>query len=109
MIRKYFYFLLIAYLIAFFFEFIANTIGDGKLFQAPNWLIFFLVWYGTIYSLTFLVFRNKPIWQVVLTWAILGPILEITVFNRLNPIIDPIIYGLMFLIPFYLYQKYIQL
>lgn len=108
MVRKYFYFLFISYLVAFLFETLANTIGDGKLFQAPNWLIFFLIWYGTIYTLTYLVFRKRPLWQVVLTWAILGPILEIIVFKRFNPIIDPIIYGLMFLFPFWIYKKYLK-
>ena len=108
MTRQYFFFLLISYLIAFLFETLANTIGDGKLFQSPNWIVFFLFWYGTIYSLTYLGFKSRPLWQVVITWAILGPVLEIIVFQRFNPIIDPVIYGVMFFIPFWIHQKYIK-
>lgn len=108
MIRKYFSFLLISYFVAFLFETLANTIGDGKLFQTSNWFVFFLLWYGTIYSLAYLIFKNKPLWQVVLTWVVLGPILEIAVFKRFNPIVDPIIYGLMFLFPFWIYKKYVE-
>ncbi len=103
--KKYLQFLLASYVTAITFETIANTIGDGKLFQAENWSIFFLIWYGAIYSVTYFIFRNRPLWMPVLAWAIAGPVVEIFVFGRLNAIVDPIIYAIMFLIPFWVYHK----
>lgn len=104
--KKYFYFIVFSYFTAFIFEFIANTIGDGRLFRSHLWPLFFLIWYGSIYSVTFLLFSKKSLWFPVVTWMILGPVAEAVIFHRLNIVIDPIIYGLMFFIPFLAYKKY---
>lgn len=107
MVKRYLAFLAVSYVTALVFETIANTIGDGTLFQNAWWPLFFLGWYGLIYSATFLVFNKRPWWQPVLAWAILGPIIEYFIFHRLNIIVDPIIYAIMFLVPFWIYHKYI--
>ena len=106
--KKYFSFLGASYTTAFLFELNANLFFDGTLFQAKNWPIFFLIWYGTWYSIFFSLFRKRPLWVPVIAGAILGPIVEVVVFKRLNIIIDPIVYAIMFFVPFWLYQKRIQ-
>ena len=92
-------FLLASLVVALAFEVLAKTVGDGRLFEARAWPLFFVVWYGTLYSLTYLTCRNRPVWLPVLAWAVLGPALEIVVFRRFNPLVDPVIYALMILIP----------
>lgn len=105
--KKYFLFLLISLLTALIFEAIANTIGDGKLFSQPNRVQFFIVWYGFLYSLLYILFRNKPVYIAVIALAIIGPIAEVFVFHRLNILVDPIIYAIMAFVPFWLYKKLI--
>jgi len=61
----------------------------------------------SIYSATFLIFHKKSLWQPVLAWAILGPVVEYFIFHRLNLLIGSIIYAVMFLVPFWIYHKYI--
>lgn len=95
-------FIFVSYLTAAFFELIANTVGDGKLFANPGWPIFFLLWYGLLYSVLFLFAKNKKLWVSVVFFAILGTIVEILVFKRSNLLIDPIIYALMALIPLWI-------
>ncbi len=106
--EKYLYFLLASYFVAFLFELNANIFFDGKLFESQTWPIFFLAWYGLIYSASFFAFRRKPIWVPVLAWIFLGPMAEALVFHRLNWAVDPIIYGLMFFVPFWVYHKHIE-
>ncbi|MBN2517479.1 MAG: hypothetical protein JXB14_01400 [Candidatus Altiarchaeota archaeon] len=105
--RNYPYFLLVSYLTALLFETIANTIGDGKLFQQEGWPIFFLVWYGALYSPVFLVLNKKPLWMPVLAGAIIGPVVEVVFFQRLNPLVDPLVYAVMFLVPFWVHHRYL--
>nr|MDO8081031.1 hypothetical protein [Candidatus Freyarchaeota archaeon] len=105
--KGYLAFLAVSYVTALVFETIANTIGDGTLFQNTWWPLFFLGWYGLIYSATFLIFYKRALWQPVLVWAILGPVVEYFIFLRLNIIVDSIIYALMFFVPFWIYHKYI--
>ena len=92
-------FLLVSLVVALAFEVLANTVGDGRLFESRAWPLFFVVWYGTLYSLTYLTCRNLPWWVPVIPWAVLGPVLELVVFRRLNPVVDPVIYALMILVP----------
>lgn len=106
--KKYFSFIIFSYLTALIFETIANTIGDGKLFQSHNAIVFFLIWYGVLYTILYLIFRNSRIWIPTITLAIIGPIAEIFVFHRLNIIVDPIIYAIMGFIPFYLYNRFVK-
>lgn len=102
---RYLPFLLISYLVALFFEVIANTVGDGKLFQNKAWPVFFLLWYGALYSVAFFICRKRSLWWPVLLLAIFGPIVEVLVFRRLNIIVDPIIYGLMGFLPFWITKR----
>ena len=106
--RRYLYFLFISYCVAFLFELNANINFDGKLFKTPGWPIGFFIWYGLFYSLIFFMFKNKPLWVPAAAGAILGTTAEAFLFGRLNIIVDPIIYGIMFYIPFWCYHKYID-
>lgn len=106
--KKYFYFLLISYCVTFLFELNANLNFDGKLFQVPGWPIVFLTWYGLFYSIIFFIFKSKPLWFPVVAGAILGTIAEAFLFHRLNIIVDPVIYAIMFFVPFWIYHKYIE-
>ena len=105
--KKYLYFLLISYGVAFLFELNANLFFDGKLFESQGWPIFFLIWYGLLYSVTFLFFRKSSVLIPAVIWALLGPLVETLVFHRLNLIVDPIVYAIMFSLPFWIYRKYI--
>ena len=105
--KKYLLFMLVSYIVAFLFELNANLFFDGKLFESQNWPIFFLIWYGLIYSITFLLFHKKSLGFPVITWIVMGPIVELLIFHRLNLIVDPIIYAIMFFIPFWIYHKFI--
>ncbi len=103
--RNYFKFLVVSYFTAIFFEFIANTIGDGKLFLNPDWPIFFLLWYGFVYSILYFFFQNRIIRQGTIFFAIFGTIAEIVIFHRSNLIVDPIIYALMGFAPLWINKK----
>jgi len=99
--KKFLIFLATAYAVALLFEANANFFFDGTLFQRSNWAIFFLVWYGGLYSITFLFFRKQRLWMPVIAWMIIGPFVEVFVFNQPNIIIDAIVYGIMGFIPFW--------
>jgi hypothetical protein len=103
--KNYFKFLLVSYLVALLFESLANTIGDGKLFQNLGWPIFFVFWYGFMYSILYLFFRNKKLWQGVVFFALLGNLVEVLVFHRSNLFIDSIIYALMGLLPLWFLKR----
>ncbi len=98
-------FLTLAYLTALFFETIANTLGDGTLFQQPKAIPFFISWYGGWYLLSYLTLRFQLLWVIALVFAIIGTILEIVFFRRCNPFIDPLIYAIMGASPFFLLRK----
>jgi hypothetical protein len=104
--KRYFKYLLVSYITAVIFEFIANTIGDGKLFLNPIWPILFLIWYGFIYSLLYFIFRNKSLWAGVIFFAIFGVIAEIIIFHRSNLVVDFIIYALMGFVPLWTNKKF---
>lgn len=97
-------FLAVSYIIAFLFESLAFLTGDGGMYRSLVGIVVFLLWYGLLYSLTFIIFRKKPLWMVSLTWFILGPIMEILVFGRVHWI-DSVIYAIMFLIPMWVYKN----
>jgi len=103
--KNYLKFLLVSYLTALLFEFIANTIGDGKLFKNSGWPVFFILWYGFMYTVLYLFFRNRTFWQGVIFFAIFGNIVEILVFHRSNLIVDSIIYALMGFMPLWLQKR----
>jgi len=97
-------FMILSYLTAFLFENIAFIEGSGRLYIFPLWPIAFLLYYGLLYSVTFVIFRDKKIIYPILFFAVLGAIIEIFLMKRFNWI-DPIIYAAMIFIPFYLYKK----
>src|SRR3990167_8344497 len=105
--KNYLKFLLVSYPTALLFEFIANTIGDGKLFKNPGWLIFFVLWYGFMYTVLYLFFKQRVLWQGVTFFVIFGNIVEIFVFHRSNLVIDSIIYALMGFVPLWLNKRLI--
>ncbi len=103
--KKYFTYLVFSYITALIFETIANTIGDGQLFKSANAVVFFLVWYGLLYTFLYVVCRGRSLWVPVVVLAIVGSIAEIVVFHRSNLIVDPIIYAIMGLLPFWALKK----
>ncbi len=103
--KKYFTYLVFSYITALIFETIANTIGDGQLFKSPNAVVFFLVWYGLLYTVLYLICRGRPLLVPVIVLAILGSVAEIIVFKRSNLIVDPIIYAIMGFLPFWALRK----
>jgi len=106
--KKFLIFLITAYAAALLFEVNSNFFFDGTLFQKSNWAIFFLLWYGGLYTITFLLFHKQPLWVPIIAWVIIGPFVEAFVFNRLNIFIDPIIYGIMGFVPFWIYHRYLK-
>lgn len=103
--KNYLKFLLISYPTALLFEFIANTIGDGKLFKIPEWPIVFVLWYGFMYTVLYLFFNKRNLWQGIVFFAVFGNIVEIFVFHRSNLLIDSIIYALMGFIPLWAHRR----
>ena len=103
--KKYLIFLALSYPIALCFEILANTIGDGRLFQNPHWPIYFVLWYGLLYSVLFFIFIKTAAVPASLSFAVIGIVVEIVVFKRSNLIIDPIVYFFMALIPCLLVTK----
>jgi len=106
--KKYLKFLAVSYVVAILFEMNANFFFDGALFQQPNWVIGFFIWYGFFYSVMFFIFRNRRLSLTIITGAILGTLAEYFLFHRIHLIADPIIYAIMFWIPFKVYHKYIK-
>lgn len=97
--KKYLKFLIISLITALIFEFLANKIGDGTLFDNSSWPKFFLIWYGVGYTILYVLFKKRPVWQGIIFFVILGNVVEIFVFHRSNLLVDSIIYALMALIP----------
>ncbi len=104
--KNYIKFLSLSYLSAIFFETVANTIGDGILFTQDNWFVFFIIWYGLLYSVLYLIYKKFGLVPASIFFAVLGTVAEIIVFKRSNLIIDPIMYFLMALVPCYLFSKF---
>ncbi|HLC44516.1 MAG TPA: hypothetical protein VJK50_01600 [Patescibacteria group bacterium] len=107
--KRYVQFLGLSYPSALLFEFMANTIGDGILFSQNNWVIFFIVWYGSLYTMIYFVQKRVGLMKAVLLFAILGTFAEIIIFKRSNLIVDPIIYFLMALLPCWVFDKFIKI
>ena len=107
--KRYVQFLGLSYPSALLLEFMANTIGDGILFSQNNWVIFFIVWYGSLYTMIYFVQKRVGLMKAVLLFAILGTIAEIIIFKRSNLILDPIIYFLMALLPCWVFDKFIKI
>lgn len=107
--QGYLKYLLVSYATALAFETLANTIGDGTLFRNPHWLIYFIVWYGFMYSLLYVLFANRPLIAGIIFFAVFGSMAEIFVFHRSNLLIDPIMYALMSLIPLMVYKRFFKL
>lgn len=79
---KFFVYLAVGYLIALVIEFGAASSGDSKLFQNTAWFLFFLLWYGFLLSMSYVIFKKRPLWLAAVTWMILGPIIELILFRR---------------------------
>jgi hypothetical protein len=98
--RSWLKFVGIGYAVALFFEIIASNLDpQNRTFQNPAWPVFFVLWYGMLYSLNYALFRNRSLPTTAVTWAILGPIIETVFFKRLNLVVDAIIYAIMFTTP----------
>jgi multidrug transporter EmrE-like cation transporter len=102
---RYLGFVVAGYFTAFCFEIIASALDPkNATFKNPAWPVFFVIWYGFLYSVSFATLRTRPVWVAAAVWAVVGTVLEIVVFHRLNIIVDPIVYAIMFAIPHKIYQ-----
>jgi FtsH-binding integral membrane protein len=90
---------------AFGFEVLASALDPkNATFKNPAWPIFVVLWYGFLYSISFAMFRTRPVWVAAAFWAVVGTLLEIVLFHRLNIVVDPIVYAIMFAIPHAIYR-----
>jgi len=102
---QYLGFIVVGYVTAFSFELIASALDPkNATFKNPAWPVFFVIWYGFLYSVSFATLRTRPIWVAAAAWAVAGTVLEIVVFHRVNIIVDPIVYAIMFAIPHKIYK-----
>src|SRR4051812_2943303 len=93
-------FVAIGIVVAFIFEAIAGAVDPkNRTFQNPAWPLLVPLWYGLLHSINYAVFRGKTLLVPALAWAVAGTLVEIVVFKRLNAIVDPIIYAIMFTAP----------
>ncbi|MCX6727405.1 MAG: hypothetical protein NTX11_01145 [Candidatus Saccharibacteria bacterium] len=105
--RQFAVYLLTAYFITYFIERSAANKGDSKLFQASNWPIRFLLWYGFLFTIMYLVFRYRSL-KTILLWGILiGIVIELVLFRGFFLVSD-IGYGLMFVVPFWVARKFVK-
>jgi len=100
-------YLSVAYFITYFIERSAAKEGDSKLFQATNWPIRFLLWYGFLFSVMYLVFRKRSIWIILISGAIIGILVELILFRGFILVSD-IGYGVMFAIPFIIARRLVK-
>ncbi len=103
--KNYLWFMVAGYATSLFFEIVANTIGDGKLFQVEGAVVFFIIWYGLLQTVSYVTLRDRRWWVAAIAWAVVGTLAEIFIFHRSNLIVDPIIYALMGLIPLAIYWR----
>jgi hypothetical protein len=86
--------------VALVFEIIASNVDpQNRTFDNPAWPLLVPLWYGFLHTINYAAFRGKRLLVPAIAWAIAGTLLEIVVFRRVNPIVDPIIYALMFTAP----------
>jgi hypothetical protein len=102
--KNFWLFLAIGYVTAFVIEYSAAASGDSKIFQSAGWPIFFLIWYGLLFALSYKFLKNRPLWQIAIIWAILGPLIEMVLFRgHIRP--TDVFYCVMFVVPFWLTRR----
>ncbi len=111
-IKIYLQFLIISLISAFIFEEIPRIVQDLVSFSdvrhiwyigPDGFFVFFLLWYGIIFSISYFIFIERQIKYPVIFGLILGMLAETILFKKMNPIsffLFPILYGLMFYFPF---------
>ena len=86
--------------LALVFEVIAGAVDpQNRTFQNPAWPVIVPIWYGFLHTINYALFRGRPLYVPAIAWAVAGTLVEIVVFKRLNAIVDPIIYAIMFTVP----------
>ena len=106
-------FLFFALVSAFIFEETPRFIRVS-IFKNPNdahlwdlgtgWYLFFLIWYGAIFSIAYFIFINKKLKYAVIFGIIFGLLAETFYFRKMDNIFSfilfIILYGGMFYLPF---------
>lgn len=64
--KRFLLFLTVSYIVAFFFESLAFLAGDGGIYRSSVGIVAFFLWYGLLYSFTFIIFRKDYIRHYVL-------------------------------------------
>lgn len=104
--REWLKFVAIGLAVAFVFELIANAVDpQNRTFANPAWPLLVPLWYGFLNTLNYVFFRRRRLLVTAIAWAVAGTLLEIIVFRRVNPIVDPIIYAVMFTAPHVLTRR----
>lgn len=109
--KRYFQFLIISLISAFIFEEIPRITRDLLNYSTVHiweigddgFLIFFVLWYGIIFSISYFLFRNRQIKYSIVFGIIFGMVAETILFKKMNPVsffLFPVLYGLMFYFPF---------
>ena len=111
-IKRYPLFLIISLISAFVFEEIPRIVQDifSSLEIIHVWdqgsegfFIFFILWYGILFSISYIIFINHQIKYPIIFGIIFGMIAETIFFKQMNVVsffLFPILYGLMFYFPF---------
>jgi hypothetical protein len=90
----------IGLVVAFLFEILASALDpQNRTFDNPAWPLLVPLWYGFLHTINYAVFRGKRLFVPAIAWGVAGTLLEIVVFRRVNPIVDPIVYAMIFTAP----------
>ncbi|MFC1756523.1 hypothetical protein ACFLY1_01055 [Patescibacteria group bacterium] len=103
-------FLVIAWISAFIFEEYPRFIlGDIHLWEmGDGWFLFFLIWYGTLFLIAYLLCINRPIKYAVFFGLLYGIIFETFYFKKMENIISFILFVAIYLGMFYFPFKIIK-
>ena len=94
---------------AFGFELIAGAVDpQNRTFENPAWPVLLPLWYGFWQSINYVALRGKRLWVPAIVWGIFGLLVEIVVFRRVNAIVDPIIYAIIFTVPHVLTRERVR-
>ena len=117
-LKKFPLFLLFALISAFIFEEVPRFIRvsilkihmDSHLWElGNNWFLFFLIWYGTIFSIAYFIFINKKTEYAVIFGITVGMLAETFYFKKMDNIFSfflfLLLYGGMFYLPFRLFKS----
>lgn len=115
-IKKFIQFLIVGLISAFIFEEIPRIVQNlasssdvGHVWDVgpKGFLVFFLLWYGILFSVSYFIFKDRQIKYSIIFGILFGMLVETILFKKMNLVsffLFPILYGLMFYYPFKIYR-----